>query len=54
MLFNFIFQYYFDRNLDTQDIPGSQPGTLQSKVVKNKEMAQKITGFRQKIGKLII
>lgn len=40
---------FLDRNLDTHDIPGSKPGTLQSKVVKNKEMAQKINEFNSYI-----
>jgi hypothetical protein len=32
----------FDRALQTKDIDGAVPGTLISKVVKNKEIAQKM------------
>lgn len=39
------FQFYHDRNLEIHDIPGAQPGSLQSKVVRNKEMAQKINEY---------
>lgn len=38
------------RSLETKDIPGGQPGTLQSKVVKNKEIAQKLIEEQQSKG----
>ena len=39
------------RSLETKDIPGGQPGTLQSRVVKNKEIAKKLIEEQQSKGR---
>jgi hypothetical protein len=43
---------FYARNLETNDIEGSKPGSLASKAVKNKNIAEQIREFAPNAGQL--